>query len=688
GVLSITLPAGFRYIPGSTIARGEGWPMESREPVTTGQVASGQTLTWGPYNLPAAGITVHNPFGIHTLMPDCSEPPGLHLEGAKQLIGNGGYVKQLFFPIDTNTTGPSECARNYVLEAYARNLIPILRIQGHRVNGIWQAPDPGPDGDYSEIAQAYANYVAGLPRRDTNPLYIEVWNEPDLWIEWSNAPNATQYARFFVAVSNAIKQLGDARIRVINGALTPGNMGFLHQMLQVPGFRDAFDVWSSHCYPYNHPATYNIHNGTAQYGTYAIDCYLDELAVISSYGRTNVKVMLTETGYPLGDNTFGFEGFPPINETNRAAYISNAFATYWQQWPEIVAVTPFELVDTSGHWSTFDWVYPYYPYPKHAQFDAVEALPKPTGVLNPYGYQISFRVKISDDLELGTYTSQLSGSDQSGATVFADQIAPMQLIEAGTLIDTYLPIILKGPGGQGAWYKSQLNVTTSNAIVPDTLLTIDPSNELVLAQQPSITYYNLAGQPQAMTLVETSELAAILLKNGAVEIVDLQKNQQLGRLFINDVPQAIITASPHLHQAYISLADGLAKVDLEQQTIIAHSSGWGRLRGMAWDQQKKHLFVADPSQKQLLIFDEALTHLVQTLKLDHQPDQLIFKADTRQLFITFPAAAQIIAVDVDTLRVTAKHQVMGGPLLDMVLDPQRQKLYGLHALAPGHRGLT
>ena len=81
-----------------------------------------------------------------------------------------------------------------------------------------------------------------LRRRNTNPLYIQLWNEPDLWIEWSNAPNARQYARFFVAVSNAIKQLGDPRIRVLNGALTPlkpDNRAFLEQMLRTPGLRTA-----------------------------------------------------------------------------------------------------------------------------------------------------------------------------------------------------------------------------------------------------------------------------------------------------------------------------------------------------------------------------------------------------------------------------------------------------------------
>jgi hypothetical protein len=447
GVLSITLPVGFIYVPGSTIALGEGWPLAQQEPVV-----HGQTVTWGPYHLPSAGITAHNPFGIHTMVDSCPGPPGLHLDGAKMLIGNGGYVTQLFYGLDTTTTGPSQAAINYVVEAYARNLIPILRLQGHFINGLWQAPDPGPDGDYSEIAQAYANFVAGLPRRNTNPLYITVWNEPNLGIEWSGAPNATHYARFFVAVSNAVRGLGDARIRLVNGAVVPsdGYIPFLNQLLAVRGFTTAFDVWASHCYPYNHPASYNNHQRTARYGEYAIDCYTHELALLNNYGRSGVKVMLTETGYELGNKIFDFEGFSAINESNRAAYIASALADYWSKWPEIVAVTPFELCDGSGHWAKFDWVYPYSPYPVHAQFNTVAALIKPMGKWQPYGYQITFRARA--DTPPGIYHSRLEGRERNGHTALAVEAAPAQVFLPGQLRFIYLPLLKAVSSNSGPWY--------------------------------------------------------------------------------------------------------------------------------------------------------------------------------------------------------------------------------------------
>lgn len=679
GVISATLPAGFSYVPGSTVALGEGWPLENREPLI-----SGQALTWGPYNLPAAGAQEHNPYGIHTLMNDCQTAPALHLEAAKQLVGNGGYVTQLFYGIDTSTLGPSDCAVSFVTEAYARNLIPILRLQGHSLNGIWQAPNPGPNGDYAEIAQAFARYVAGLPRRNTNPLYIAVWNEPDLWIEWSSQPNARQYARFFVAVSKAIRNLGDARIRVVNGALTPGNTQFLGQLLAVPGFKHAFDVWASHCYPYNHPPSYNNHARTARYGTYAIDCYLQETALLKKQGRSGFKVMVTETGYELGNNTFGFEGFAKINETNRAGYISSAFANYWQNWPEIVAVTPFQLADTSGHWAKFDWLYPTSPYTRHLQFEQVAALPKPGGELTPYGFQITFRATVGAGVAPGTYFSQLSGQDRDGDTAFAAQAAPVE-VTATPLRLTYLPLIFGPTRRNGPWYFSFPETSSPGAIVPDFLLEAAEKGQSVALSVASPAEIPLAGEPQAMVLDEEAHLGAVALVGGLLQIINPNTQQAERTLRLGDDPQRLSSGPPG--SIFVSLPDGLAQIDLRAGQIDNQLTGLGRLCGLAWDAATKRLFVADATHEQLLIFSDNLSQH-QTLALDCQPDPLILDETTRQLYLACPAVPWVIALHVDSLTFTAQAALTGGPLLDLVFDAQGQRLYALNWLAPGHQGVT
>ncbi len=682
GILTMTLPAGFSYVPGSTIALGEGWPLESREPIN-----AGQTLIWGPYHLPAAGNRAHNPYGIHTLMHGCVDMH-LHLEGAKTLIGNGGYVTQLFYGIDAATTAPSQCAINFVSEAYARNLIPILRLEGHFVDGVWQAPSPGSNGDYAQVAQGFANFVAGLPRRNTNPLYIQVWNEPDLWIEWSRAPNATQYARFFVAVSNAIRRLGDGRIRIINGALTPGNPTFIDRMLRVPGFRDAFDAWSSHCYPYNHPAWYNRHAGTARYPTYAIDCYLEELAVIRRYGRSNVKVILTETGYELGNNTFGFEGFPAINQTNRAQYIANAFSAYWQKWPEVIAVTPFQMSDTSGHWFKFDWIYPTPPYLPHLQYTTVASLTKPTGGLEPYGYQIIFKARVDPTVAPGVYTGQLAGSERSGSTVFEPAAAPVEVYAPGVLQWTYLPLVLGPVRRDGPWYLAQPEMASPGAIVPtDFLKPVEPSG-LAPAATPEVTAIELAGEPQALALVETAGLAAVLLADGRLETIDLARGQSRGSSWVGRQPQLMLSGGPQPAQVFVSLENEVALVDLATGQVAARWSGTGRWRGVGWDAATQRLFVADAANDRLVVLKDDLSQQLAELPLDRQPDQLLFDPRQRRLYISFPAEPQVIALDVDSLNLAASASLRGGPILELSLDESRQRLYVLNILAPAYRGLA
>lgn len=677
GFISATLPAGLAYVPGSTQVFGEGWPMVSSEPIS-----SGQTLIWGPYGLPVAGVTAHNPFGIHTLMDSCSTPPGLHLDGAKTLVGSGGYVTQLFYPITTTTTGPSDCAINFVQEAYSRNLIPILRLQGARQNGIWQAPDPGPNGDYAETARAYANFVAGLPRRNTNPLYIAVWNEPDLWIEWSNAPNATQYARFFVAVSNAIRNLGDARIRLVNGALTPGNPAFLEAMLRVPGFRDAFDVWASHCYPYNHPAWYNSHTGFVRYRTYAIDCYLDEMSIIKRYGRTNFKVMLTETGYPLGDKTFGFEGFPAINDSNRAGYITSAFKDYWQHWPEVVAVTPFELSDPANFWVSFDWIKSTHPFTPYLQYTSVSALPKPVGQIEPYGFQVMFKARAANDATPGDYFVQLAGSEAGGSSAAA-KLVTVTVRAAAPGHTYYLPVIFKRPPLTGPWYMAAQTAPPDGAIVPTRILTA--AGPLEVQAAPTVRRLSLGGEPLALAVVDDAT-GAVLLSDDRLLRVDLAALAIRDTILVGPQPQAL--ARGDAAQLFIGLDGAVAQVDLAGGQILATTPLPGRITALAWDPAGRRLFAADAQNDQLLVLAGSPPHVTHSLPLPEQPGPLVFDAAANRLVIAFPGAKRVSAFNAVDLTETNRAQITGGPILDLALDTGHQRLIVLNALAPGWRGLT
>jgi len=329
-----------------------------------------------------------NFFGVHFL-PMSSNRIKSQVTLARTLVGEGGYAKCCFFGITRDTQGAKPEWRQLIDEIYRAEMIPLIRLGGVYAGKMWLAPQPDAPGDYTSIAKAVARVIKDLPIR--GPIYIEVWNEPNVSIEWTGKPNPEEYANFLVDVSRAIRALGDDRIKILNGGLAT-DPEFLEEMIKlVPDVLYAFDVLASHPYPHNHPPEYNIHDGTARYKNATIDSYLLELDVLKKYGRGNIKVMLTETGYALGDETYKDEGFPVIDEYNRADYIMRAFRDYWSKWDEILAVFPFEFCDTgsSGVWTNFDWVYPDtgisdlgFPTHAHLQYFYVAALAKPG---NPWG---------------------------------------------------------------------------------------------------------------------------------------------------------------------------------------------------------------------------------------------------------------------------------------------------------------
>ena len=418
-----TLPAGFTYRSGSASITLDGAHLGAVEPTI-----SGQSLTWANLRLPAARTgTV---YGMNTFFQDRCDNAYIddQLNHVLQVAGSGAYVKQLLYGIVPSTSGPQSCWIHFVSAAYDRGLIPVVRLEGPYGGTCWLKPQADHPGDYSTIAQAFKRVVAGLPLRSNLPLYVEIWNEPNLGSEWGGSPNPVEYAQFLVAVSSALRSLNDPRIVILNGALSPGgdynSLSFIDAMATVPGAMQAFDVWATHPYPGSHPPQYNIHNGTAAYSQSTIDSYLLEIDRLATHGRTGLHVLLTETGYALGANDFAFEGYPPINESNRADYISRAWRDYWSHWPEVLGVCPFELVDPYNGWGNWDWLYTDGRH--HAEFDSVAGLDK-TPSIAASTLVITFRATAG--LTGGSFSSAVNVLSSTGAILASAQgLAPVTVL--------------------------------------------------------------------------------------------------------------------------------------------------------------------------------------------------------------------------------------------------------------------
>ncbi len=445
--LSCALPQGCAYVPGSAQLRRNGVLVSTNDPVVDANV-----VTWDGVSIPPSRETAV--YGLHSFCQDRCDSGYItyQLDRICEAMGAGAYVKQLLYRITESTAGPESCWVEFVNACYDRDLVPIVRLQGVHGGDNWNKPVASSPGDYGAIAQAFARVVAGLPRREGRLLYVEVWNEPNLNLEWSGGANATEYGEFLVDVASALRAIGDDRIVILNGGLSPGGdiapLTFIDEMMAVPGALGAFDVWAVHPYPGNHPPEYNIHDGTAvTYQGLTIDSYLLELERLAGWGRSGVSVMLTETGYALGQNNFAFQGYPAINEANRADYITRALRDYWGRWPEVLGVCPFELVDPDGAWAVWDWLSP--DGSSHQQYDAVRAMDK-SALPAPGSLSIAFTVQV--DASPGTYSSDVSLRLADGGQVEESGLATLNVQPPPpTATPTATPTSTPTPGPTECW---------------------------------------------------------------------------------------------------------------------------------------------------------------------------------------------------------------------------------------------
>lgn len=693
-VVTHTLPLEFTYAPGSTAVEVNGQLLSSSDPLVDGQF-----LTWEPLTVPDATLFCDNPYGVHTFVQDlCAESYiDFQLDKSLELAGIGGHVTQLVYPVTATITGPQPCWVYFVNRAYDRHLAPILRIQGEWGGNYWVKPEPDSPGDYTSIAQAYKRVVEGLPRRDGHTLYVQVWNEPDVSLEWSGVANAGEYAHFFVDVAAAIHSIGDSRIQVLNGALTPGQVGFIKQLLGVPGFAESFDLWASHCYPFNHPPWYNIHSGTAR-NVYTIDCYVPELQVLATDGgRTGVNVLVTETGYALHDRTFRW--FPAIDEINRAQYIAVAFRDYWVSWPEVVGVTPFELVDPYEAWLPWDWLYATSDLP-HEQFNAVKALPKPKPVTVPTEATIRFRAQAADTP--GTYYSDLSATAGGALISQLTGVAPVMVVDK--VYAHYFPLVARD--GSAAATSSQVDVVSG---LQDEMLrfpeeldlapaakaqSAGPTVSLSSAEQPGeapavLSSISLGSRPEAMALDSMVQRAYVTLGGGNLVIVDLSEDRIVCTVPVGREP-AGVGANPGSGLVYVANSgDGtVSVVDGSSCGVVTTVGGMSEPYGVAVDEVADRIYVTDPKADRLLVIDGESNEVVGRVLVGSSPEAIVLSPELDRLFVADSGDGTLLTIDPTSLEVLSTLDIAQGPLLGMAVDSRAGLVYVVFPLTPQRRGVA
>ena len=199
-----------------------------------------QAATW-----PGPGLTVpaqrgDSFYGINTMVQErCSiDTIVWQLDRTRELMGWHAFAKQLFYGINRTTNDPLPCWIDFVNAAYDRGLQPVIRLQGEQGGSFWLKPQADWPGNYAGIAQAIARVAARLPRRNGFTLYLQIWNEPNLSLEWSGAANPAEYGQFLEQTASTVREAtgGDPRVVILNAPLSPGAdiapAAFMEQMFQ------------------------------------------------------------------------------------------------------------------------------------------------------------------------------------------------------------------------------------------------------------------------------------------------------------------------------------------------------------------------------------------------------------------------------------------------------------------------
>ncbi len=349
-----------------------------------------------------------NKRGIHLLLDDGRNVWDTslwyeHLQYARQLVGDGGFVVELIRADDLDL----ERWQYFMDLCAALGITPILRLATtfDRENNWWNAPTADSDGSYRTLASDYATFVAGL-EWTTDTHYVIVGNEPNHGNEWSGRPNPAAYARFLIDVADAI-HAADPQAIILNAGFDPytpntGSQPFIDGMYYVDeesflddmiaAYPDVFsyvDVWASHSYP---QGPFTLPPWVQAYGrdmlndavnrqhaeppadiyNRGINGYEWELWKLSTYGIHDLPVMITETGWRHSESTDpnALDNTPLPDAVTVAQYVELAFygndgrypqypTSGWTPWADdtrVIGVALFALDGVTTEWGHTNWL--------------------------------------------------------------------------------------------------------------------------------------------------------------------------------------------------------------------------------------------------------------------------------------------------------------------------------------------
>jgi polysaccharide biosynthesis protein PslG len=310
----------------------------------------GTTFTPTERPIPHTGV---NPLGANTFLHEEVNPE--RVDQTLDLIADAGFtwIRQIFVwseleqapgvywdeRHDISTWDKYdrivEAANDRGLEVVARLDKPPVWAQEERGN-VEQFPD-GPPDDY----QDYANFVTAVVERYRGQInYVQLWNEPNLGVEWGGLEIDPAAFTELLKVGYEAAKAVDPDITVLMPGLAPNDQTgpenlsdliFLEEMYEA-GAADYFDIVAVMVYGYG----YSPWDRRVSFERNNFSRPVQTREIMEEYGDHDKPVWAVEYGWvSLPDD---WDGAPspwgePVSEEEQAEYLYDGYMRAQREWP-------------------------------------------------------------------------------------------------------------------------------------------------------------------------------------------------------------------------------------------------------------------------------------------------------------------------------------------------------------------
>jgi hypothetical protein len=222
------------------------------------------------------------------------------------------------------------------------NITPLVRLVTQFENNSWQQPTR------KDIVEA-TDFLSSLDW--PGKMHIILFNEPNHAAEWGGQIDPAGYAKTALFAARWLKT--ESKEYVVlpagldaaapNGVETMDSFAFIKKMVNAePELLSFIDGWTSHSY-----ANPGFVGSAYSSGKQSIKGFESELNLLSQYGKENLPVYITETGWRQTESIT-----PRLSQ-----YYQYAADNVWNH-DQVKAVTVFVLQASNGPFTEFSLLHP------------------------------------------------------------------------------------------------------------------------------------------------------------------------------------------------------------------------------------------------------------------------------------------------------------------------------------------